>query len=515
MAGIENEYPRIMNLAEAARFIRVSEKTMGEMARQGRLPCNRVGREWRFLRAGLEEWLKGEGRGDSSADEEQKPVQPGPSQARLFGEAGFRDTAFSQNRTEPVHRWVPWIAGFSSSFVQGVFESLLSGAKGKRTILDPFAGVGTTLVEGLKRDYGVVGFEINPYAYLACKVKLGSQNYSPELLKERIRVFGNYMSEKLSGGKAPASLPPPDFKSRIAFFSPKVERKVLLALDFISRQEAWVKDIFRLALGAVMVSFSNYSYEPSLGRRSTSGKSDILDADVAGIIAGKLEEFVQDIIYLRSVVKTDNGNPSFSLFNKSYFEMNGELRPRSIDLLVTSPPYLNNYHYVRNTRPQLYWLGLATESLKSLEEFSFGKYWQTVRSRPRVEADFDLRELKSLIGKIRQINPEKGPYGGPGWANYATTYFNDCLKFLKVTSRIMKKGAPVVVVIGNNILQGIELKTDLFFAQLGEQLGYRIIDLHQVRTKRTGSSIINSSVRIGSQNQRVKLYETAVELRAP
>ena len=59
MAEQANSVPEIMNLAEASRFIRVSEKTLGEMARQNRIPCNKVGREWRFLKSALEDWLKG------------------------------------------------------------------------------------------------------------------------------------------------------------------------------------------------------------------------------------------------------------------------------------------------------------------------------------------------------------------------------------------------------------------------------------------------------------------------
>ena len=41
-------------------------------------------------------------------------------------------------------------------------------------VLDPFAGVGTTLIEALKHGDDAVGFEINPYAALACRVKAES-----------------------------------------------------------------------------------------------------------------------------------------------------------------------------------------------------------------------------------------------------------------------------------------------------------------------------------------------------
>ena len=79
--------------------------------------------------------------------------------------AAFKDSAFMENRTAPVHRWVPWIAGFSGAFVDSVLAAYLDRRK-PALVLDPFAGVGTTLVQAALRGHNVVGFEINPYAAL-------------------------------------------------------------------------------------------------------------------------------------------------------------------------------------------------------------------------------------------------------------------------------------------------------------------------------------------------------------
>ena len=79
----------------------------------------------------------------------------------------------------------------------------------------------------------------------------------------------------------------------------------------------------------------------------------------------------------------------------------------------------------------------------------------------------------------------------------------------------MRPGGRAVVVIGNNILQGVEFRTDRLFAEIAEIEGFGVVGLHEVRSKRTGSSIVNSSVRTGTVKQKTRLYETAVELRAP
>jgi len=63
-----------------------------------------------------------------------------------------------------------------------------------------------------------------------------------------------------------------------------------------------------------------------------------------------------------------------------------------------------------------------------LEELNFGKYWQTVREQERIELSFSLpsSDLEEQLQTLRKINPDKGIYGGRGWANYAASYFNDC-----------------------------------------------------------------------------------------
>ena len=80
---------------------------------------------------------------------------------------GFRDPSFAKNKGLPLHRWVPWVAGFSAQFVEDCIHNYLPCANAGSSVLDPFAGVGTTLVESYVRGVNVFGFEINPYAALA------------------------------------------------------------------------------------------------------------------------------------------------------------------------------------------------------------------------------------------------------------------------------------------------------------------------------------------------------------
>jgi len=519
---MEEHNAEVMNLREAAEFLRVSEKTVGDLARAATIPCQKVGREWRFLRTAIVSWLAQEDSTQRVAEPEVQYMLPLPTETRKALEhpakpkgVGFGDTAFTSNRNLPLHRWVPWIAGFSSSFVANVLEAASEREPSEVTVLDPFAGVGTTLVEALRLGHNAIGFDINPYAALACRVKVQCSRYDLELLEQMVQDFRSFMRSRARS--TPASVPPPGFVSRSPFFSPKVERKVLHVLDFIGDQtEEWVGDVLRVAFGAVMVGFSNYSYEPSLGRRVSAGKENILDADVAAVVTAKLRQMVTDIAQLQLQLSSMDREPSATIIGESFLDHSGHVAPKSVDFLITSPPYLNNYHYIRNTRPHLFWLGLveSTKGLKGMEQANFGKYWQTVRTGPELTLDFECDELTELLADLRSRNEEKGAYGGSGWANYAVSYFNDCLKFSQAAHGVMKPGGSAVVVIGNNILQGLEFKTDEIFARIAERCGFEIVQIHRVRKKRTGSSIVNSGVRAGKTKKRVELYETAVELKA-
>jgi hypothetical protein len=180
---------------------------------------------------------------------------------------------------------------------------------------------------------------------------------------------------------------------------------------------------------------------------------------------------------------------------------------------------MNNYHYVRNTRPQLHWLGFVSElhELRKLEGESFGKFWQTVRQGPPVSLSFDFPELAREVALLSELNHHKGSYGGQGWANYAATYFNDTDRFIGKLAGQLRPGARAVVVVGNSIIQGMEFKVDHILAQIAERRGLRVDDVKVVRTKRVGNSIIDSTVRNGNPDghrQRTQLYDAAVILRA-
>ena len=431
-------------------------------------------------------------------------------------EGGFRDPSFAANRDSPVHRWVPWIAGYSQQFVQSALSKCLDQPG---TVLDPFAGVGTTLVEADRIGHEAVGFEINPYAAFASRTKLKAHRMDADDARGAASALRCFVNEAIQRGAKPETCPPPGFRTRAPFYSPKVLQKVLLAQDFIHNLPSdTTADLFRLAFAATMVSYSNYSYEPSLGRKSAAGRPDVDDYPVAEAICAKVHTMAEDIGWYQTA-RDPRPRQDGRVFHASFLgDDHRQLEPASVDLLITSPPYLNNYHYNRNTRPHLYWLGFCNEpaDLKQLETMNFGTYWQNARDQEEVALDpsIDESEIRDAIEHVRDRNPDKGIYGGAGWANYATLYFNDCARFVEGAKWCLKPGAEALVVIGNSILQGVHSPTDRFLARIARAQGLEVIDIHIPRNTRVGNSIVNSTVRAGKA-EKTRLYESVVELRQP
>ena len=79
---------------------------------------------------------------------------------------------FSPNRSRPVHRWYPYLEGFSEDFVLALLGEF---GEGVTTVHDPFAGTGTTLVVsafvGLNGTYS----EVNPFMRLVIETKTNGE----------------------------------------------------------------------------------------------------------------------------------------------------------------------------------------------------------------------------------------------------------------------------------------------------------------------------------------------------
>jgi len=148
----------------------------------------------------------------------------------------------------PVHRWVPWIAGFLASFVEDCFSAFLpKDSQGSLTVLDPFAGVGQPIVAALAPVTMRSASEINPYAALAVEQRSRQSISTSQSSSTQIaQIFTTpvVMAVARANGEKPKSC------SEFAFFSPRIEISARRSLRFLKPWKSlccWIS--FRVAFG--------------------------------------------------------------------------------------------------------------------------------------------------------------------------------------------------------------------------------------------------------------------------
>ncbi len=50
--------PEIMTIVETAQYLRIPLSSLYKLAQEGRIPCQKVGRHWRFRREAIDRWLE-------------------------------------------------------------------------------------------------------------------------------------------------------------------------------------------------------------------------------------------------------------------------------------------------------------------------------------------------------------------------------------------------------------------------------------------------------------------------
>ncbi len=56
-AGMRNRPKVVMTVDEVASYLRIPRSSVYKLAQEGRIPCQKAGRQWRFHRAAIDEWL--------------------------------------------------------------------------------------------------------------------------------------------------------------------------------------------------------------------------------------------------------------------------------------------------------------------------------------------------------------------------------------------------------------------------------------------------------------------------
>lgn len=55
---MKTETGEILTLEELSAYLKIPRSTLYKIVREGRIPCQKVGRHWRFRKAAIDRWLE-------------------------------------------------------------------------------------------------------------------------------------------------------------------------------------------------------------------------------------------------------------------------------------------------------------------------------------------------------------------------------------------------------------------------------------------------------------------------
>jgi len=395
---------------------------------------------------------------------------------------------FSPNVNEAIHRWAPYVQGFSASFVQSVFDQYIYDYK-KPTILDPFTGCGTVQVQSKLNGYKSVGTELNPLLRFIAETKLNTWDVSP---KELLKVFNKLDLSKPA--KAPLFL-----KSEKQF-SKEVLRNLEIfkgGIDCISKKtNPNIVDLLNLAFSSILVDVSNLKRSPCLGY----SKSKKIDPHAPYVLMNqKVYQIIEDLKIIQNEYSDFISTPSqVVLANSMEYNHSNEF-----DLVITSPPYMNGLDYVINYKIEMGWLNFA-ENQKELKKVkdemvvcdnvSKG----LIKNFNPVYTNDWIEDIKRSIQKNIQ---RRGKYRRQDMPSIVHKYFDDMYKVFKRIVPKIKNNGRFILVVGDSLIADVYVPTDLLIARIGNELGLSIEKIEKARNRRSG------------QIRSYKLRETIITLR--
>lgn len=213
------------------------------------------------------------------------------------------------------------------------------------TVLDPFCGCGTTLLEGLKLKRNVIGIDLSPIGILCSKVK--TETYDQELLKK-------YSEEIINVNERNILIP--DFPNKDSWYSKK-DIKVLGMLNYNINKisEEKYRNLFYLILLSILNSCSRKRKTWNLGYLADNVLPDIdRDVDVLKIYKRKVKELFKRKDFLKNISNSCRCIESDVLCVKDV---------NNVDLVVTSPPYPFAVDFIKYHRLALYWMEKPVDDL--------------------------------------------------------------------------------------------------------------------------------------------------------
>ena len=408
-----------------------------------------------------------------------------PSLSRIASERLPTNTTTHRH---PIHRWFNFVAGFSPEFVELCLVS--RDIATHSTLLDPFAGCATAPLVAAQLGMNAIGYEPHPILSRIARAKFPDEN----ALKQVDRIQPAIQTGLLA--PVPVDIlaaSPRMFLSKL--FALETLESLLGARESLRRSEMLDDDLAFVILSK-MLDKCSHSKTDGIYKAPTSRKSCVSPAVALQETCRKVRaDLAECDAHLASHCR---------IFEKSACSME-DVSTGSIDIVVTSPPYLNNFDFAEMTRMLLYFWGVAnswreitdtvraklvintTTALTKEHKHRQAEYRDNVPVAIRGRCD----DLVAQLNAERQLRPGKKEYN-----LLVYPYFSQLTDVLRECYRCMATGASFHMMVSDAAFYGIHVSAPQLISEVLSFLGFADADCSLVRKrghrwildKRDGSS---------------------------
>ena len=389
-----------------------------------------------------------------------------------------RLVSYQANKTQPGLRWFKYKEGFSADLVRDALR--LGGGP----VLDPFAGLGTTVLVASGARHRATGIEIMPVGAKAAQAISFAANCTN---LDPIKDTTDGLLRALNGGEAEPAFRFPHVPITDRAFPPQTEDDIAKARAFLHRlEDKSTRAILDVACMSVLeeVSYTRKDgqylrWDHRCGRTLRGGMNKGAIPSFPEALKRRIGEIVQDAPLLARCY----GGRAPQIIEGSALKELPRLANNSVGLTITSPPYANRYDYTRTYALELAWLGYdraafgqlrqslisATVENRSKEQLLDQEYRRPkvlAQARTAVASQAALNEVLDIL-RARQAE-----LSNPHVIRLVANYFSEMAVVIAELARVTRPGGLVVMVNDNVQYHGEEVPVDLILSDIAEACGF-------------------------------------------
>lgn len=372
--------------------------------------------------------------------------------------------SFSDCKPSDTGKWTHGYHRYPAKFIPQLVECLMDDYldNGDAIVNDPFMGCGTTVVSAISRGFHASGTDINKVSHLVTKAK--ASPIAPDYLDRKVKQFLSRILHSSNGQ---------DLFDRVRV-QPHIPGKHLERIDYWFTEEvrdelgrilALIHDEDDLAIQSfLLVAFSHVLKTCSIwSQSSTKPTRDLKKRPTLPYDAIKrhLLKMLKGNEQFYSVVPSCVKDKPDSFLNIQVSSAKVQPVPdNSVDLIISSSPYVTSYEYADLHQLSTLWLDLA-DDLKEYKKEFIGTSYKQYEGKPLLS-----QIASNIVNEMLSKSKKK--------AKEIEAFFIDMQEVFDESFRILKPGGRCCYVIGNTKLKGVDILNAEAFAESLQFSGFKL-----------------------------------------